>query len=108
MIGHSLGAHIAGFTSQNIKHKTGKTVRRITGLDPAGPGFRDFHLKDDDKLTQNDAEIVDVFHTDGGVLGIYPPLGTLDVYINGGIRIQPDCHFSLNEISSPGELFEDS
>ncbi|XP_008197619.2 endothelial lipase [Tribolium castaneum] len=108
LIGHSLGAHIAGFTSQNIRQKVGEKVGRITGLDPAGPGFRNVFLTDEERLSDEDAEIVDVFHTDGGVLGYYKPIGTFDVYINGGTRIQPDCRISFTEISSAGELFEDS
>jgi pimeloyl-ACP methyl ester carboxylesterase len=107
LIGHSLGAHVSAFAAQTVKKMTGVKVGRITGLDPAGPGFRNILLTNEDKLDANDADIVDVIHTDGGVLGLYKPLGTFDIYINGGTRIQPDCNVDLRNITI-AELFEDS
>lgn len=40
-IGHSLGAHMVGFTARRIQETSKKQViiPRITALDPAGPGF---------------------------------------------------------------------
>ena len=40
-LGHSLGAHACGFLGQAVQVDTeyNNTVARITGLDPAGPGF---------------------------------------------------------------------
>lgn len=38
LVGHSLGAHMAGITAQRIKERSGRVViPRVTGLDPAGP-----------------------------------------------------------------------
>lgn len=61
---------------------------RITGLDPAGllfsPNSSVF-------LTKEDAEFVDVIHTDGGVYGTSEALASADFYPNGGVRVQPGC-----------------
>lgn len=45
-------------------------------------------------LTANDAEFVDVIHTDGGLLGFPIPLGHADFYPNGGRGLQPGCDLS--------------
>lgn len=74
-MGHSLGAHIAGFTGKTFKDLTGKSIGRISGLDPAGPCF--FQEKTDLKLKESDADFVDVIHSDAEVLGLVDPLGEL-------------------------------
>lgn len=59
LIGHSLGAHTAGYAGE----KLGGNIGRITGLDPAEPYFQGMpnHLR----LDPTDARLVDVIHTDG-------------------------------------------
>ncbi|XP_078036541.1 pancreatic triacylglycerol lipase [Augochlora pura] len=86
-LGHSLGAHVAGNTGSSL---TSGRLGRITGLDPALPGF---HLLTTDKtrLDSTDASFVDVIHSCGGVLGYLQPLGSVDFYPNGGTAIQPGC-----------------
>lgn len=37
LIGHSLGAQISGMAAKKTIYRS--QIRRITGLDPAGPGF---------------------------------------------------------------------
>lgn len=74
IVGHSLGAHMAGFCGKTFQELTGKKIGHITGLDPAGPCF--FQEKTDLKLKESDAEFVDVIHTDSGVLGLVDPLGS--------------------------------
>lgn len=64
LVGHSLGAHVAGVIGHNvIKQKRGK-IGRITGLDPAGPIFDQIfwakHYDDVKSLDKEDAEFVDV------------------------------------------------
>ena len=43
-------------------------------------------------LDRNDADFVDIIHTDGGRLGFPIPLGHADFYPNGGRRRQPGCN----------------
>lgn len=92
IVGHSLGAHIAGFVGAD----NGGKVARITGLDPAGPIF--VELDATHRLDPADARFVDVLHTNGGpitkgALGLSEPLGHVDYYANGGAQ-QPGCYFS--------------
>jgi pimeloyl-ACP methyl ester carboxylesterase len=82
IIGHSLGAQIAGYAGQRSNPKLG----RITGLDPAGPWF--INTKNEVRLDSSDAKFVDVIHSDApGVLhlglGIGQPAGHVDFYPNG-------------------------
>lgn len=88
VLGHSLGAHVAGYTGNYLSGKLG----RITGLDPAGPAFETPYLKDaDERLDFTDANFVDVIHTCAGSLGILKPIGHADFYPNGGTFRQPGC-----------------
>ena len=72
-IGHSLGAHICGFTGQTLKSTSHIVLRRISGLDPAGPmfaidvpyPFNWLNIAPEARLNSDDAEFVDVIHTDG-------------------------------------------
>lgn len=92
LVGHSLGAHIAGFAGADNEGR----IARITGLDPAGPIF--VELNTSMRLDPSDAQFVDVMHTNGGsitkgALGLSIPSGHVDYYCNGG-SIQPGCYFS--------------
>lgn len=71
IVGHSLGAHIAGRTAKLLK--TDDKIAVIIGLDPAGVGF-DF--SDSTRcLSKSDADYVQVIHTDGTKFGTLEPLG---------------------------------
>uniref|UniRef100_A0A8C7A0A5 Triacylglycerol lipase n=1 Tax=Nothoprocta perdicaria TaxID=30464 RepID=A0A8C7A0A5_NOTPE len=89
IIGHSLGAHVAGEAG---KRRPG--IGRITGLDPAQPYFQDTPIEV--RLDQSDAEFVDVIHTDTAPtipylgFGMSTAIGHLDFYPNGG-REMPGC-----------------
>ncbi|KAJ8372908.1 hypothetical protein AAFF_G00275580 [Aldrovandia affinis] len=69
LLGYSLGAHVAGVAGLLSKNK----IYRITGLDPAGPGFE-----------HADAQTT--------LFGIQRPVGHVDIYPNGG-DAQPGCDF---------------
>jgi len=94
-VGHSLGAHVCAFAGRG----TGGQIGRITGLDPAGPGFEteiemlELGMVIDDitvGLNPSDAQYVDVIHTDTISQGTTRPLGHIDFYVNGREK-QPGC-----------------
>lgn len=87
LIGHSLGAHVAGAAGKAIRNAG--MVPRITGLDPALPGFSGFNLAH--RLQDTDALFVDCIHTCGGLLGFFDPICHVNFYPNGGLHPQPGC-----------------
>lgn len=90
LVGHSLGAHVAGVAGR--RHK----VARITGLDPAQPLFTQ---SSSDLLTASSADLVDVVHTCVGSLGFRQPLGHVDFYPNRGRLSQPGCSFAADKLT---------
>jgi len=63
---------------------------RISALDPAGPGFypaRNGTLS----INVDDAELVDVIHTDAGKYGSPVDTGCVDFMVNEGTRFQLGC-----------------
>ncbi|KAK4887578.1 hypothetical protein RN001_003849 [Aquatica leii] len=89
IIGHSLGAHLAGYIGQRIQYQTkGKKLHRITGLDAAGPGFLGFPSHN--RLDSSDAFFVDAIHTNGAQFGYPRNYGNVDFYPNCGL-FQPGC-----------------
>ncbi|XP_035207087.1 inactive pancreatic lipase-related protein 1-like isoform X2 [Stegodyphus dumicola] len=92
LIGHSFGAHIAGFAGKIVKN-----IRRITALDPAMAPFQ--NKSKDERLDSTDANLVDVIHTNAGTevgeaIGDINPLGHADFYPNGGIK-QDSCRLQI-------------
>ncbi|KAJ8026248.1 Pancreatic lipase-related protein 2 [Holothuria leucospilota] len=87
LIGHSLGAHVAGFAGEHVSGKYG----RITGLDPAGPGYQPYTSTAGCLLEKSDAIFVDIIHTDG-ILGNENAVGHQDFYPSGG-KNQISCSF---------------
>uniref|UniRef100_A0AC11CLV0 Pancreatic lipase related protein 3 n=1 Tax=Ovis aries TaxID=9940 RepID=A0AC11CLV0_SHEEP len=89
LIGHSLGAHLAGEAGSRTPG-----LGRITGLDPAGPYFHD--TPNEVRLDPSDANFVDVIHTNAVRLffelgaGTINACGHLDFYPNGG-KHMPGC-----------------
>ncbi|RUS87809.1 hypothetical protein EGW08_004408 [Elysia chlorotica] len=88
LIGHSLGAHTAGYAGERVPG-----LGRISGLDPAGPYF-----EGTDKVVRldpSDALLVDVIHSDAEPLiqlgfGLKQQVGHMDFYPNLG-HDQPGC-----------------
>ncbi|CAO1425040.1 unnamed protein product [Diamesa serratosioi] len=81
IIGHSLGAHIAGFIGKNVKKAK---IDRIIGLDPAGP---EFHVNPFYRLAATD--YVESIHTDD-YFGIRLNISQVDFFVNNG-KNQPGC-----------------
>lgn len=106
LIGHSLGAHVVGFAAQKVKSATGTSLDWVTGLDPAGPLFEVPQVPKSKRLSDDDANVVEIIHSDGGILGFHNSLGTIDFYPNGGRYIQPNCDKDealLEEVKDLGE-----
>ncbi|GLH05590.1 Probable phospholipase A1 magnifin [Gryllus bimaculatus] len=85
VVGFSLGAQVAGHVGLFLQ--SGR-LPRVTGLDPALPLFGTPYKSS--KLDSNDAEFVDVIHTNAGHKGKYEPCGDVDFYVNSGYN-QPGC-----------------
>ncbi|ESO12297.1 hypothetical protein HELRODRAFT_63631, partial [Helobdella robusta] len=81
-IGHSLGSHVCGHLGMRLK------IRRVTGLDPAGPYFEGVSNVTVG-VNPSSADFVDIIHTDN-ILGTARSLGHLDFYPNGG-KQQAGC-----------------
>ncbi|KAJ8675492.1 hypothetical protein QAD02_011278 [Eretmocerus hayati] len=109
IIGHSLGAHIAGQAARYLRDVV--QVQRVTGLDPAGPCFEGVNTEF--KLHRSDAVFVDVIHTNcdpsrQNNFGIAEALGTVDFYPNRG-NFQPICRLSSPRMNGIlGSLLESS
>ncbi|XP_075972713.1 lipase member H-A-like [Anticarsia gemmatalis] len=86
LVGASLGSHIASHAAVEYRRLTGQRPARITGLDPAGPCFR--NVPPTARLHADAAQRVDVLHTNVDGFGIAEPLGHVDFYANGG-EFQP-------------------
>ncbi|KAL7743484.1 hypothetical protein ACLKA6_018621 [Drosophila palustris] len=89
LIGHSLGAQIAGAAGRHYQNRTGSILPRITGLDPANPCFYD-----GDKLPglrKGDAKYVDLIISNPGVLGTSEEAGDANFFVGGLVSIKPGC-----------------
>uniref|UniRef100_A0A8C4FDW6 Triacylglycerol lipase n=1 Tax=Catagonus wagneri TaxID=51154 RepID=A0A8C4FDW6_9CETA len=100
LIGHSLGAHVAGEAGSRTPG-----LGRITGLDPVEASFEG--TPEEVRLDPSDADFVDVIHTDAASLipfmgfGTSQQLGHLDFFPNGGEEM-PGC--SKNALSQIVDL----
>ncbi|KAH8417805.1 hypothetical protein KR222_006226 [Zaprionus bogoriensis] len=95
IIGHSLGAHVAGYAGKNTEGQ----VHTIIGLDPALPLFN--YNKPNKRLSSTDAWYVESIQTNGGTLGFLKPIGKGAFYPNGG-KSQPGCTLDVTGACSHG------
>ncbi|XP_069674673.1 pancreatic lipase-related protein 2-like isoform X2 [Periplaneta americana] len=92
LIGHGMGAHIAGYVGGCIPG-----IGKITALDPNGPYYKG--MPPCARLDASDANIVEVIHTDTVETigetgqGISDPIGHFNFYPNEGYS-QPGCEES--------------
>ena len=66
LVGHSLGAHVAGFMAKKVARLGLGKVPRLTGLDPAYPCYE--LLGPEGRVDKTDAELVQIVHTNSGWL----------------------------------------
>lgn len=86
VVGHSLGAHIAGFTGKSLLGDM--RLGAVMALDAALPLFS--IDRPAERVNTGDATYVESMHTNGGLLGFDQPLGHANFYPNGGAS-QPGC-----------------
>ncbi|XP_064552767.1 pancreatic triacylglycerol lipase-like [Drosophila montana] len=86
VIGHSLGAHVAGYSGKTVG--SGR-INTIIGLDPALPLFS--YYAPNRRLSSDDAFYVESIQTNGGIFGFLKPIGKAAFYPNGGMQ-QPECN----------------
>jgi len=117
-IGHSLGAHVGGATGFMLQQSKVGTLSRITGLDPAGPGFCDNKIG---QLQLSDAKFIDIIHTDNSIYcegsvtswivdrvkgkwGSAATSGHSNFFPNGG-RMQPGCGTGASDSCSHSRAY---
>ena len=66
LVGHSLGAHVVGFMSKKVQGLGLGKPKRLTGLDPAYPFFE--LAGQEDRVDRSDAELVQIVHTNSGII----------------------------------------
>lgn len=86
VVGHSLGAHAAGFVGRNLIGDM--RLGNVVALDAALPLFHfDRPLE---RVREEDAIYVESIHTNAGLLGFDVPIGHSNFYPNWG-STQPGC-----------------
>lgn len=86
LIGHSVGAHVAGAAARNFAQERNIQLRRVTGLDPSKIFTGEQHMES--KLNRGVADFVDVIHTTSYGAGS-DSNGDVDFYPSGPGSIPP-------------------
>ncbi|XP_050673973.1 lipase member I-like isoform X1 [Leptidea sinapis] len=104
LIGHSLGAHLLGYTGRWIREH-GQVIPRITGLDPARSMFEGFFAIQTG-LDKTCAKFVDIIHSNPGNYGTTQSTGTVDIWPNYSPSdgMQPGCPGGKHEMFSMEDL----
>ncbi|XP_055694321.1 phospholipase A1 VesT1.02-like [Lutzomyia longipalpis] len=97
VIGHSLGAHVAGFAGKN--HPPPNQIASVVGLDPAWPLFDANNAAT--RMANTDAAFVESVHTNAGLLGFTVPIGDATYYPNWGSS-QPGCGIDVSGACAHG------
>ncbi|XP_014287901.3 pancreatic lipase-related protein 2 [Halyomorpha halys] len=105
LVGHSLGAHVMGTAGSFVRDSGIGKVNRITGLDPARPGYEQVR-EESVRLDSDDGQFVDIIHTSVGLFGYMDALGHADFYPNGGYNYQPGCSLTPNIFCSHMKALE--
>lgn len=87
LVGHSLGAHIAGAAGA----QTGGLIDAIYGIDPAHPLITIPMRPPSERLDATDAKYVQVIHTSSGTFGTPFNIGTADFHADDGRSPQKGC-----------------
>ncbi|CAD7079407.1 unnamed protein product [Hermetia illucens] len=90
LVGYSLGGQMVGRIGAGLKRRSSRklVLRRITALDPS---FTGFYGPFTSHITKDDAQFVDIIHTDAYLYGFPENAGTVDFWPNGGNSVQPGC-----------------
>jgi pancreatic triacylglycerol lipase len=77
---------MVGYIARTYKSlsKTNRKIKRISALDPALPLFYPKVIFFPQHIEADDADFVDVIHTDGGFYGVMESTGSVDFFPNGG------------------------
>ncbi|XP_053613129.1 lipase member H-A-like [Plodia interpunctella] len=80
--GISLGGQTMGFIAKSYYNRTGVKISRLTGMDCAGPCFR--NRGPEGRVDESDADFVDLILTNIDTYGMAAPVGHVNIYVNGG------------------------
>ncbi|KXJ76748.1 hypothetical protein RP20_CCG009052 [Aedes albopictus] len=104
LVGHSLGAHIAGLVGKNLDGRIGA----IYALDPAGVLFTfPLDVGEEKRLAPTDAQYVQAIYTSSGTLAMSVAAGQQNFWVNkDGAHPQPGCEDASTETDEFERMYE--